>query len=159
MAMTRTGLPFAFSGGFNPLPRLEIASPLSIGVEGRGEIGSVETVGHIETGEFIKKINRVLPSGIRLLEGLGVFVPPGHKKHAVSSLLWGFLYANKEGADLVPREDEKNYRLLRTGEGDETGGASRFYGLRRLKLLVKRPGTDGAEGFSFFDVFRELYGD
>jgi radical SAM family uncharacterized protein len=171
MAMIRAGLPIAFSEGFNPLPRLEIASPLSIGIEGLGEIASVETAGPVAAEEFIGKLNRALPAGIGLLEGLTFYIPRGQKKHSVSSLLWGFVYANGEGSDIVPREEEKKYRLERMGAGPvsgDSGGkdegcrdAAALYGLRRLKLLAKKPGggeEEPSEGISFFGLFGELYG-
>jgi hypothetical protein len=150
MAMMRAGLPVAYSEGFNPLPRLEIASPLSIGIEGHGEIGAVETAEPIGAEEFVGKLNKALPEGVKLLEGLELYIPRGQKKHSLSSLLWGFVYANGEGSDIVPREEEKNYRLKRTGAGP-------VYGLRRLKLLAQKPGAEG-EGRSYFELFRELYG-
>ncbi|MDR2629574.1 MAG: DUF2344 domain-containing protein, partial [Spirochaetaceae bacterium] len=43
MAFIRLGFPVLFTGGFNPLPKLDFASPLALGITGESEIASLDT--------------------------------------------------------------------------------------------------------------------
>jgi hypothetical protein len=155
MAFVRSGLPVLFSQGFNPLPKLDVASPLSLGLRGTGEIAAVDTDGYFDPPEFMEKLNASLPGGITLTGALGAFIPSGAKKYSVSALLWGFLYKNEnspEGFDLVRAKDEKAYRASRL----EGGGT--VYGLERISVLAGRPGSPPEEeGKPYFDIYRELY--
>jgi hypothetical protein len=149
MAFLRSGIPILYSQGFNPGPRLEIASPLSIGIEADTEIAAID----IDTGvscdaaSFQEALNQKLPQGIRVTGALGVCIPFGEKKHSLASRLWGYAYASPSDAvDLVPFSEEKGYRLSRA-QGS-------VYGLRRLEVLGR--GLSG-QAESYFTVYRELY--
>jgi radical SAM superfamily enzyme YgiQ (UPF0313 family) len=155
MAFVRLGLPVLFSRGFNPLPRLDIASPLSVGIQGTGEIASLDMDGYFDSCSFREKLNPSLPDGISVTSAVNVFIPSGAKKHSVSALLWGFSYRNKNslgGIDLVRAKDEKAYRASRAAEG---GGV---YGLERTSVLAGLPGSpQEGEGRSYFDIYPGLY--
>jgi radical SAM superfamily enzyme YgiQ (UPF0313 family) len=154
MAFVRSGLPVLFSQGFNPLPRLDIASPLSVGIRGAGEIASLDMDGYFDSSAFREKLNRGLPEGIRVIDAIDVFIPSGAKKHSVSALLWGFAYRNENspgGIDLVKAKDEKPYRASRLA------GGGAVYGLERTSVLAACPGSSSQEGKSYFDVYRGLY--
>ena len=152
-----------YSQGFNPLPRLDIASPLSLGISAGGEIAAIDTEGYFDAETFMQSLNACLPEGLAVTRAMNVLIPFGHKKHSVSSLLWGYSYASGgEKPDLVKACEEKPYRAQRSG-GTEAGSV---YGLERLAVLACPPATDaklataaeGAEvGGSYFDVYRELY--
>jgi hypothetical protein len=155
MAFVRSGIPVLFSRGFNPLPRLDIASPLSLGIRGMGEIASLDTDGYFDAFAFMEKLNPSLPEGLRVTEAVAVFIPSGAKKHSVSALVWGFLYKNEnapDGLDRVKVKDEKAYRASRLAEGGS------LYGLERISVLAGFPGSlhDG-DGKSYFDIYREIY--
>ncbi|GHV65199.1 B12-binding protein [Spirochaetia bacterium] len=160
MAFLRAGIPVQFSRGFNPLPKLEIVSPLSLGLYAEGEIAAVDTEGFFEARQFRALMNRVLPEGIEIGEAENYFIPPGGKKYSLSSLLWGFAYdtatagspADAAGpVDLVKAKEEKAYRQSRP-DGS-------VYGLKRLAVLAKNPLIKNADGSgeSYFKVYRELY--
>ena len=152
MAFIRAAIPVLYTQGFNPLPRLEIASPLSLGVSARGEIAVIDIEGYFEAEKFKDTLNAFLPEGFEVMEAMNVFIPRGSKKHSVSSLLWGYTYAGCNGnADLIPAREEKSYRQLRTGV---TGS---IYDLERLAVLAKK--NNSGEGESYFRLYRELYPD
>jgi radical SAM superfamily enzyme YgiQ (UPF0313 family) len=50
MAFLRAGIPVRYTAGFNPLPRLEVVSPLGIGILSQGEIAAVEIDGLFPPG-------------------------------------------------------------------------------------------------------------
>jgi radical SAM superfamily enzyme YgiQ (UPF0313 family) len=152
MALLRAGIPVLYSGGFNPLPRLEICAPLSIGIRADGEIAAIDTGGGLEGGFFVEAMNKNLPGGIRIREADTYLIPAGEKKHSLSSRLWGFAYSGARGAvDYVKAGDEKAYRAARL----EQGGGSLF-GLRRLSVLAADL-ENPDQGQPFFRAYRLLY--
>ena len=150
MAFIRAGIPVLYTQGFNPLPRLEIASPLSLGVKASGEIALIETEGFFDAEKFKSLFNAFLPDGFEVIEVMNVHIPHGSKKHSVSSLLWGYAYAGVDGkTELVPAKEEKLFRQSLIGnEGN-------VFGLERLSVLAKTDSPE--EGESYFKVYRELY--
>ena len=154
MSMTRAAVPVLYTQGFNPLPKLEIAAPLSIGVSASAEIAAIETFGFYDAARFLEAMNYALPEGIRIVEAINVSIPFGVKKHSLSSLLWGFAYANGAETDYVPATNDKQYRAARI---DATGSTS-VYGLHRLAVLAKSAVSPNAPE-SYFTVYRALYPD
>lgn len=66
-AIRRSGLPVAFSSGYNPRERLSFASALGVGVTGSRELGSIELSEEVQPSELVAALNSVLPPGIRVL--------------------------------------------------------------------------------------------
>ncbi|CCW36132.1 radical SAM-linked protein [Chthonomonas calidirosea] len=67
-AIRRSGLPIAFSGGFNPRERLSFASALGVGITGAEERVALELTEPIPPQEVQKQLNAVLPPGIRIVQ-------------------------------------------------------------------------------------------
>jgi radical SAM family uncharacterized protein/radical SAM-linked protein len=65
-ALRRTGLPVSYTGGFHPLPRLQLALPLPLGVEGHGEWFDLEFVAPVKASEAMDRLQLELPEGFRL---------------------------------------------------------------------------------------------
>jgi radical SAM superfamily enzyme YgiQ (UPF0313 family) len=160
MAFTRAGLPVLYTRGFNPLPRLEIASPLSLGICAAGEIAAIDTETYYDAEKLKITLNAFLPDGLEVNRAMNVFIPSGEKKHSLASLLWGYVYLGVDGKpELVEAKNEKNYRNARieNSPGGETGS---LYDLERLSVLANAiNGTSSGEpeGESYFKVYRELY--
>ncbi|MEB3320712.1 MAG: TIGR03960 family B12-binding radical SAM protein [Cyanobium sp.] len=66
-ALRRTGLPVSFTGGFHPLPRLQVALPLPLGVEGTGEWLDLEFTEAVEPALVRARLQPELPPGLQLL--------------------------------------------------------------------------------------------
>jgi radical SAM superfamily enzyme YgiQ (UPF0313 family) len=154
MAFIRARIPILFTQGFNPTPRLDFASPLSLGLQAGGEIASIDVEPHSNAdfaAEFMLAMNRTLPKGLRITEAVKALIPAGEKKHAIPSLLWGSIYQAEDGGeDFVPAGEEKSYRLSRTGAGRS------LLQLCRKTVLAKRPGGPPTPD-SYFAVYRSLY--
>jgi hypothetical protein len=132
MAFTRANLPVVYTGGFNPLPKMEIVSPLSLGISAEAEIASIEFLDPLAPEEFEKSLNGNLPEGLSVKRAESYFIPSGMKKYSLSSLLWGFSYANeKGGAEFIRAAGEKSFR-----EGLIKNGVPRL-SVRRLSVLAK----------------------
>jgi radical SAM family uncharacterized protein len=145
MAFLRAGIPALYTAGFNPLPRLDFAAPLSLGIKASGEIASVDTERPFNSGDFILQLNSVLPEGIVITGALNCMIPSGAKKHSAASLLWGFEYASNGVPEIVEARDEKAYRQ------EKCGGS--LYELSRLRVLAKSESGPA----SYMDVYRRLY--
>jgi radical SAM-linked protein len=154
-AFIRSRLPVLFTRGFNPNPKLDFASPLSLGLQASGEIASVDFEiqegSGFSAGDFVRKMNLSLPSGIRVVEAVKTLIPSGSKKHSTPSLLWGFVYQAEDGSDdFVRVSDEKAYRVSRTGAGRS------LFDITRKTVLAKSL-ADPQTPASYFDVYRLLY--
>ena len=60
-ALRRSGVPIAFSKGFNPHLLLTFAAPLSVGMAGRREVMEVPLSGEISEADFKEKLRAALP--------------------------------------------------------------------------------------------------
>jgi hypothetical protein len=156
MTFLRAGIPVLYSQGFNPLPKLEIAAPLSIGIEADAEIAAIDTRTFLSAQDFQKALHSTLPDGICIREAMHISIPFGVKKHSLSSLLWGYTYKNQDCSNTCPqldqvrREDEKKYRLSRLGSDGS------LYGLNRHSVLAKSL-EDPHKPESYFTVYTALY--
>lgn len=91
-AFVRSGLPILFTGGFNPLPRLDFAAPLSVGIQGYDEIASVDLLEPIPAERFVEALDAALPEGLRIRRAELFVIPVGRKKRSIAAMLWGFRY-------------------------------------------------------------------
>jgi radical SAM superfamily enzyme YgiQ (UPF0313 family) len=154
MAINRAGLEVLYTQGFNPLAKLEIVSPLSTGISAGAEIAAVDLPAEINHEEFVKKINLALPEGIRVNAAQTYHIATGQKKHSLSSLLWGFGYANLAAVnEYVPATEEKSYRAKCLGDGETVFSLRRSCVLAK-NIINKEPEQPWA---SYFDVYRYLY--
>ncbi len=67
-AISRAGLPVAFSEGFNPHPKLSFGPALGVGIESEAEILDIELTYAIDLMMAAKALNMALPSGVRVSE-------------------------------------------------------------------------------------------
>jgi radical SAM-linked protein len=160
MAFIRSGLPVLYTQGFNPLAKIEFASPLATGISAAGEIAAVDFIAGLPSDSFITSMNASLPENIRIEKAAGFRIPGGMKKHSLSSLLWGFGYAQRgfrhtddPETDYVKAPDEKKYRQNRLTQKPEDG----LFSLKRNAVLARNIIDNTKEWASYFDVYRFLY--
>jgi hypothetical protein len=172
MTFVRADIPALYSEGFNPLPRLEIVAPLSLGIASDAEMAALDTARFIDPTAFIDRMNRHLPPGFAVTAAENCYIPRGRKKYSLSSLLWGFGYIKPDGTRIIiPKEKEKEFRVsLADPAGESPAKNSALYRLKRFAVLAGYPpgssvpqptGFPTAEflGESYFTVFRHLYPD
>lgn len=63
-ALRRSEVPMALSQGFNPRPKMSIASPLPVGSSGLAEVLDLELEDNVSLPELQKSINLHLPQGL-----------------------------------------------------------------------------------------------
>jgi len=66
-ALRRAQVPLAYSEGFNPRPKISIASALPVGFTGRGEVMDIVLSRHISPYNFAKRLKPHLPPGLEVL--------------------------------------------------------------------------------------------
>lgn len=71
-AFKRAELPLAYSEGFNPHPKMSIGLPLSVGVTSECEYIEADFHQEVELKELLKRLNRCMPLGVRILAGAQV---------------------------------------------------------------------------------------
>ncbi len=67
-AISRAGLPVAFSEGYNPHPKLSFGPALAVGIESEAEILDMELSYAIDLKTAANALNLALPSGVRVFE-------------------------------------------------------------------------------------------
>lgn len=65
-AARRAFIAIAYSNGFNPQPKLNLAAPLPLFQQSEGEVGEIELAQTIDAEEFRLSINRQLPDQVQL---------------------------------------------------------------------------------------------
>jgi radical SAM family uncharacterized protein/radical SAM-linked protein len=65
-AARRAFIAIAYSNGFNPQPKLNLAAPLPLFQQSEGEVGEIELAQAIDAEEFRLRINRQLPDQVQL---------------------------------------------------------------------------------------------
>jgi radical SAM family uncharacterized protein/radical SAM-linked protein len=66
-ALRRTGTAVAYSGGYNPRPKLSFSSALTLGYTSSAEYFDLELLDYTEN-DFKDRLNKVLPAGLSILE-------------------------------------------------------------------------------------------
>ena len=89
-ALRRTDLPVSFTGGFHPLPRLQLALALPLGVEAHGEWMDLEFLQEVNPEQVMQQWQETLPSGFRLLSAQAVPVSAPSLSQWLASAHWQF---------------------------------------------------------------------
>jgi len=157
LTFRRAGIPVMYTKGFNPLAKMEFASPLSTGINADCEFASVDFPLEFEAGHFIESMNKYFPHDILITNAECFLIPGGMKKHSLSSLLWGFAYINTENIiDYVNVSREKVYRSERLKNYPNQKGA--LFSLRRKEVLARNITASGdTDWISYFSAYRFLY--
>ena len=121
-ALRRAQVPMAYSGGFNPQPRLAFAAPLPVGTAGLAEFVEIQLTENISIAALLESLNRQLPEGIMVLAGSEV--PEGVESLMAQISLLAYeielpptaKQATKDAVQkLMHREEAKIFRKTKKG--------------------------------------------
>lgn len=99
--INKASIDIKYSQGFNPHPKLSIASPLSLGIESEEEYMDIELNTEIPVEEFIDRMNKALPTGIEILRGKYI-----DTKNPVASIIaWAFYEISFKSESLLSEEE------------------------------------------------------
>ena len=154
MSFRRANIPVMYTQGFNPLAKIEFASPLATGISAENEIALVNFIENIDVNNFIESLNLNLPQGFKIKKAESYLIKPGMKKHSLSSLLWGFVYEKNGNIDYINAKEEKVYR-----QNQLENYCKSLFDLKRKEVLAKNIDNDKTcEYTSYFDAYKYLYG-
>lgn len=91
-AFIKCNLPVIYTTGFNPLPRLEFASTLSLGISSDAEIASTVLYEDTSEKDFIEALNSHLPQSIQIQKAFIFPVTNQRRRESLSTGLWGNIY-------------------------------------------------------------------
>lgn len=100
--LRRSGLPVAYSNGFNPHILVTFASALSTGACGRREIMDVTMAQPVTEKEFLEKMNQAMPPELHLIQARGI----GDRHPALMATLVAAVY------DLTFRDEEEGRQVI-----------------------------------------------
>ena len=89
-ALRRSGLPISFTGGFHPLPRVQIALALPLGAEAGSEWMDMEFTEALDPGQLQQGLQPLLPPGITLLSVSEVPVSGPSLSQEIRAAVWSF---------------------------------------------------------------------
>lgn len=67
-ALSRAGVPIAFSKGFNPRPKISMGPPLSVGYESRCELADIVLSRSLSPRALHERLGASMPQGLDLIE-------------------------------------------------------------------------------------------
>ncbi|MBU0928415.1 MAG: TIGR03936 family radical SAM-associated protein [Spirochaetes bacterium] len=146
--LDRSGVTLAYSQGFNPMPRLEISEPLSLGFESEEEYGVAILTSRPETGidDIVARANAQLHESLRIREARLLECADGKRFPSLSSVHWGsrfkveLLDTGFDPRDFVRAFDARKAQAESIAAGTATAGDSSielllpFAGSRELGL-------------------------
>ncbi len=91
-AMLRCALPVVYTTGFNPLPRIEFATAMTIGIPSEEEMVTTLMYEPVSEETFIKTMNSVLPDIFHVTKAFIFPVTNQRKRESLSESLWGTVY-------------------------------------------------------------------
>ncbi|MBR2294979.1 MAG: TIGR03936 family radical SAM-associated protein [Clostridiales bacterium] len=74
-ALKRADLPLLYTQGYNPRPMLVFALPLGVGIETSGDYVDVSLSVTVPAEEFMERLNRELPEGVKALSCINIDEP------------------------------------------------------------------------------------
>jgi radical SAM family uncharacterized protein/radical SAM-linked protein len=89
-ALRRSALPVSFSGGFHPLPRLQVALPLPLGVEGLHEWLDLDFAAPVDPETARRRLQEELSDELRLLSVQAVPLATPGLAQQIRSAQWRF---------------------------------------------------------------------
>jgi len=89
-ALRRSALPISFTGGFHPLPRIQIALALPLGAEADGEWMDLEFTRSITGEQLLASLQGLLPNGLALLSAEEVPVSGKSLSQNITGAVWSF---------------------------------------------------------------------
>lgn len=99
-ALRRSELPVSYSGGFHPLPRLQIALALPLGVEGLGEWMDIDFFEEINPVTMKETLQQYLPKGIHLLQSISIPIQKAKLSQELVQANWHFQLQWENGLKL-----------------------------------------------------------
>ncbi len=88
-AVVRSGLPVYYTEGFNPIPKLVFATPLSVGCGGEEEICDIRLMKDMPDAQVLARLQETMPLGIEVKEVYTAVGKPVNVQYAENVITYG----------------------------------------------------------------------
>jgi len=140
----RAGLPVAYSQGFNPRPRFQIASGLPVGVTGRAELLDVWLAERLAPEEVLARLRPASPPGLELLAAEEVDLRAPALQARMQAAEYVAVLDTAEPADAIRTRVEALLAAPSLPRQRHHKGKQQSYDLRPLvQSLAVRPASAG----------------
>lgn len=106
-AIRRAEMPILYTQGYNPRPMMVFALPLGVGIDTLGDYVDISLSRVVDAEEFMEKVNKNLPRGVKLYGGINIDEP----KNSLMSVVTTAMYRIK-----APGVQEPMLRLFEKDE-------------------------------------------
>ena len=89
-ALRRSNLPVSYTGGFHPLPRLQIGLALPLGVEAFNEWMYIDFYKDVDSSLVLNKLQENLPKGIELKSAENITITKNSLSQEIIEAIWSF---------------------------------------------------------------------
>lgn len=142
----RAGLPLAFSQGFNPRPRFQIAAALPVGVTGRGELLDLWLLETLVPEEVLEGLQPELPGGLEALDAVEVDLRAPSLQSQLRAASYRVAVSTLETAEAIDARVQALMELPSVPRQRQHKGRWQTYDLRPLIQRVEvKPGQEGGQ--------------
>jgi len=106
-ALRRSGIPIIYSEGFHPKMRISYLPALPLGMEGRNEVLEFKSKYYFSEEEFIRQVNKFLPSGIKFTGMRRIELSEPSLNKDIRKMIYSLNLKNQEVIDAVKRLEIK----------------------------------------------------
>ncbi len=108
-ALNRAGLGVAYSGGYNPKPKISFSTPTPLGIESLAEYADVILDNDIGDDEFKRRINRELKQQMQVTEAGKISIKTDSLMNEIAISLYSFELDIRSSGRPLP---EKFYKVI-----------------------------------------------
>lgn len=140
----RAGLPVAYSQGFNPRPRFQIAAALPVGVTGRAELLDVWLTEPMGSSEVLTRLRTALPPGLEATDSVNVDLRSPSLQSQMRAADYRATVLGPEPAETIQYRVRALLELPSVPRRRQHKGKWQSYDLRPfIQSVVVEPGEEG----------------
>lgn len=127
-AIRRSGLPIAYSQGFNPHPQMVFGLPLAVGMTSEGEYADFELTQETDPEHFMVKLNQFLPEPIRVTAAatknskVNIMASIGGADYILEIYLNEELSVDEVKKRIVRLLEEESIKVMKEGKAKDAKG-------------------------------------
>lgn len=87
-AIRRAEMPILYTQGYNPRPMMVFALPLGVGIDTLGDYVDISLSRVVDAEEFMEKVNKNLPKGVKLYGGINIDEPKNSLMSVVTTAMY-----------------------------------------------------------------------
>lgn len=132
----RAGLPLAYSKGFNPRPRFQIAAALPVGVSGRAELLDMWLDEALRPEEVLARLQTVLPPGLEVHDVQDVELRAPSLQSLMQAADYQVIVRSQESVEAIRTRVEALFEAPTIPRQRHHKGKTQTYDLRPLVQAV-----------------------